>query len=116
VNNASEFSSDQSDAPSETAVSDDQSDGGLAPVDPIHPWNPAGPNPDYTVGFTCGYAKGFQDAARKYEEEESDVDEMALTFSYADLTVLGLGFLAVMIPVGILLSRTERPTWKLPWS
>jgi hypothetical protein len=100
--------------PADGAGDDLPDDGGLTPVDPVFPWDPAGPNPDYIQGYSAGYSDGYGDAVEKYDND--DVDEMALTFSQADLMLLGLGFLALALPLGILLSRTERPHWKLPWS
>jgi hypothetical protein len=68
----------------------------------------------YLDGFKDGYGAGWVAAVAKYEDEESD--ESALTFSNADLTLMGVAFLALLIPIGILLSNTGRPRWKLPWN
>jgi hypothetical protein len=71
--------------------------------------------PDYNDGFAAGYSRGYRDAD---ERQGIDVvDEMALTFSHADLFLLGAGLLALLVPLGILLTRTgERPRWRAPWS
>jgi hypothetical protein len=83
--------------------------------DGADPGIPAGCDYDYTRGYSDGYAEGFEAAVERYEDDA--VDEMALTFSHADLALMGVGFLALVIPVGILLARdTRRPPWKSPWS
>jgi hypothetical protein len=60
------------------------------------------------------YTKGYEDATEKWEEDVCD--ELALTFSYADLALLGVALLALLVPLGVLLARTERPRWRSPWS
>jgi hypothetical protein len=84
----------------------------------------------YALGFEAGYAKGYYDSEKELAEEydqgfgdgfDEAVDqyesrEDTLTFSGADLIVLGLGFLALAIPLAVLVARKERTPWRLPLS